>query len=146
MGTTMTPVAFFSEDITLIPHTATKAGHIDRPVSIKEFAAGRPVSLYTVEETGDYLVRTIGNEFMEGPERRKPKTESVSIKPNWKFAAGVYIEVLKDPDADERARLDAEHEIMRMAGYADNYHALVKRKLTGTSVKIGSPSKEEPSA
>jgi hypothetical protein len=69
MGHSLTPVAFFSDEITLIPHTATEASHIGRPVSIREFARGGPVSLYKRDDNGEYVVsRYKHNTFMEGPE------------------------------------------------------------------------------
>ena len=69
--TTLTPIHFFSDEIVLVPHTATSADHIGRPVSIREFAGELPVALYRVDN-GEYLVRA-GRprhivKFMEGPE------------------------------------------------------------------------------
>jgi len=71
MGMTLTPIRFFSDEITIKPHTATHARFLDRRVSIREFANGRPCSLDRCDENGEYVVyvRTrMGREFMEGPE------------------------------------------------------------------------------
>lgn len=67
MGKTLTPIPFFSDAIKIKPHTATEAHHLGREVSIREFAAGRPVALYKVEETGELSAET-DTRFMEGPE------------------------------------------------------------------------------
>ena len=71
MGKSLTPIMFFSDEITIVPHTATGAEYLGKKVSISEFAAGRPCSLDRCEENGEYVVyvRTpMGREFMEGPE------------------------------------------------------------------------------
>ena len=70
MGKSYTPITFFSDTIEIVPHTCTHAEHIDRPVSIAEFADGRPVSLSVCDETGEYFCEVAGDsfDFMEGPE------------------------------------------------------------------------------
>jgi hypothetical protein len=79
MSTTLKPIAFFSDEIEIEPHSATHADHVGRRVSIREFAKGRPCSLSEVVETGELravICSQHGNgrfsstgEFMEGPER-----------------------------------------------------------------------------
>jgi hypothetical protein len=70
MSRSYTPIWFFSDEITLKPHTATYAHWIERPVSVREFAAGMPVKLSRNDDNGEYLVETNGYPvvFMEGPE------------------------------------------------------------------------------
>lgn len=78
----MKTISFFTDDIAIIPHTATDARHLSRPVTIREFANGEPVALYELEN-GEYLVKCsqqfgqqdgvpvlrLGpDRFMEGPE------------------------------------------------------------------------------
>lgn len=77
MGTTATMIPFFTDDITIIPHTATDAGLLNRPVSIRDFS-DKSVALYRIEETGDYEVREVipgqlphYQRFMIGPEVEK---------------------------------------------------------------------------
>lgn len=62
----MQPIPFFSDDIEILPHSATHKKHIGKRVSIRDMAGGRPVSLYELEN-GDLLVRVEGD-FIEGPE------------------------------------------------------------------------------
>ena len=85
MGTTTHSIKFFSDEITIRPHTATHLRDIDRPVSIREFAAGRPVSLEQIDSAnnpamiGEYIVRAFDwggdirgtwhrQDFIQGPE------------------------------------------------------------------------------
>ena len=67
----MTLIPFYTDDITITPHTATLPEHIGRRVSIREFASGRPAALYRLDN-GEYLVKAgpFGAmlDFMEGPE------------------------------------------------------------------------------
>lgn len=76
MSRTLIPIKFFTDDITIEPHTATAREHIGRPVTLREFAEGTPLSLYKIEETGEYHVTNgqfliapgMPKVFMEGPE------------------------------------------------------------------------------
>lgn len=71
MGRSLKPVTFFSDAITIKPHTATDAANLDRPVSVREFAGGDPVSLYEINNGEYVLVRATGQrspDFIEGPE------------------------------------------------------------------------------
>ena len=52
MGYGLTMVPFFTDDITIEPHTATHAKHIGHRVSIAQFAKGRPVSLSKRDDNG----------------------------------------------------------------------------------------------
>ncbi|MGX1201136.1 hypothetical protein [Marinobacter sp. MBR-105] len=77
MSDTLTPVPFFTDSITLVPHSVSSeiADHIEKPLTIGEFVkrtGARRVSLYT---TGDneLLIQTSlpdGRQiFARGPER-----------------------------------------------------------------------------
>jgi hypothetical protein len=76
MGHSLTAIRFFSDEIRIVPHTATFAKHLSRPVSIKEFAEGGPVWLFKRDDNGDYLVERSAargegwKEFIEGPEAK----------------------------------------------------------------------------
>lgn len=64
----MKPILFFSDEIEVIPHSATHKEHLGKRVSIRELAQGRPVSLYELEN-GDLRARVYRcGEFIEGPE------------------------------------------------------------------------------
>jgi len=71
MSRSLEIVHFFSDEITIEPHTATSASDIGRPVSIREFAAGKPVCLWRDIDNGEYEVRR-GKfpcvQFIAGPE------------------------------------------------------------------------------
>lgn len=47
---TLTPIAFWTDDIRLRVHTATEQRFVGRDVTLREFAAEEPVALY---ETSD---------------------------------------------------------------------------------------------
>ena len=64
----MKPVPFFTDDIAIVPHTATNAAQIGKPITLSAFAAGRPVSLYQVE-SGELLARLADHTFIQGPEK-----------------------------------------------------------------------------
>lgn len=68
MALTVRSISFFDDSITIRPHTASLARHLAKPVSVRGFADGGPVSLSLIEETGDYLVTRPDGTFMEGPE------------------------------------------------------------------------------
>lgn len=67
MGYSLTSVPFFTDDIAIKPHTATNGKWLGRKVTIKRFTRGAPCSLERIEETGEYIVRIQGGEFMQGP-------------------------------------------------------------------------------
>lgn len=67
MGTSLKAVPFFSDAIELDVHTAKYRHHMGH-TSIREFADGQPVSLYEVEETGEYLAKRADGAFMQGQE------------------------------------------------------------------------------
>jgi len=68
MGHSLTHVGFFSDEIKLIPHTASLAEHIGRPISIRKFAANQPVSLQKRDDNGEFIAtRYFSREFIEGP-------------------------------------------------------------------------------
>jgi len=62
------PILFFTDTITLWPHTARYGYNLDREISIREFCDGAPCSLVQVQETGEYIVRTADGNFIHGPE------------------------------------------------------------------------------
>tara|TARA_B100002049_G_scaffold93692_1_gene69264 strand:- start:183 stop:398 length:216 start_codon:yes stop_codon:yes gene_type:complete len=69
----MKPIKFFTDDIEIVPHSATDAAHLNRRVSINEFAQGHPVALYETDD-GELLCqrRPFGKHeqcpaFIEGP-------------------------------------------------------------------------------
>ncbi len=63
----MQAIPFFSDAIQIIPHTATEPDHLNRPVSIQEFAGSDRVSLYKLEN-GELLARKPDGSFIEGME------------------------------------------------------------------------------
>lgn len=71
MGHTTQPISFFTDTIILTPHTCTHAEHLNRPITLGQFARGRPMRLERVQETGEYIA-TVGDypdiEFIHGPE------------------------------------------------------------------------------
>ena len=68
MGYSIKSIPFFTDDITLWPHTATSACYLGHAVSIAQFSGGMPCSLEQVEETGEYVVRLQNGDFIHGPE------------------------------------------------------------------------------
>jgi hypothetical protein len=72
MGKTLTRIPFFSDEITIIPHTSTSAEYLGKKVTIAEFAGGRPVALSKIDGSNEYVAVKYFNdkfpEFMEGPE------------------------------------------------------------------------------
>jgi len=74
MGYSLKSVPFFSEDITIQPHTISRDAfvmaeqYLGREVSIGQFSNGQPCSLEVIEETGEYFVRRQDGAFMQGPE------------------------------------------------------------------------------
>lgn len=64
----MKPVSFFSDDIEILPHSATHKEHVSKRVSIRNFAAGRPVSLYEMDNGNLRAVVYGSGDFIEGPE------------------------------------------------------------------------------
>ena len=87
MGTTTKTISFFSDEITIRPHSASKAEWLERAVTLREFAAGRPITLEQItsannpDAIGEYIARagTIvrdihglqfirSDDFMAGPE------------------------------------------------------------------------------
>lgn len=55
MGKTYTPVKFFSDEIKVNVHSATRQEHLGI-ISIRDFANGNPVRLDQCEDTGEYLM------------------------------------------------------------------------------------------
>jgi len=77
MGKSYRAVSFFTDDISITPHTATEVKYLSRPVTLREFSEGQGMSLQICDETGEYLVKRVNTDpkekhkpwdFMEGPE------------------------------------------------------------------------------
>lgn len=68
MGRTYESIPFFSDEITIVPHSASQAEDLDRPVTVREFAAGKPCKLSRCIETGELTAETSFGFFIEGPE------------------------------------------------------------------------------
>jgi hypothetical protein len=68
MGTSLKPILFFSDTITIEPHTATYAKHVGTPISIRQFAGEQRVRLEQVEETQEYVVTRADGAFIQGAE------------------------------------------------------------------------------
>jgi len=70
------PVTFFTDDITIEPHTSNCAHLIGKPITLRKFSEGTPLSLWHNEETGDMYVENgqhliapgMPKLFIEGPE------------------------------------------------------------------------------
>lgn len=69
MGTTLVPVSFIEDELTIRPHTASHAEDIGRAISIREFAGDRHVRIYVIDETDEYYIQRLDKErsFIEGP-------------------------------------------------------------------------------
>lgn len=63
----MRSIPFFSDEIVIVPHTATLQSDLDRRVSLREFAGESRLSLYELENK-DLLARRADGSFIEGPE------------------------------------------------------------------------------
>lgn len=68
MGVSTKSVPMFDDTITINPHSGSPGVMLDKPVKIKEFAAGERVSLEEIEETGELLVTTESGRFLQGAE------------------------------------------------------------------------------
>ena len=71
MGYSTQRVPFFTTDIKIRPHTATSARHINRDVTLEQFAGGERLALKQVldgRNAGDYIARKPDGTFMQGPE------------------------------------------------------------------------------
>lgn len=62
----MKSISFFSDQIEIIPHTATNEWHLRRVVTVAEFANGEPVSLYELGNDQLLLRTADGRRFIEG--------------------------------------------------------------------------------
>lgn len=63
----MRSIPFFTTDIKIKVHSATREEHVNRIMTIEEFANGAPVSLYELEN-GD-LFCVVPNKRLPGPDR-----------------------------------------------------------------------------
>lgn len=76
----MKAINFFADSIKIRAHSATLAGDLDRPISLADFANGRPLALYQMEN-GDLRAEVrlgagVPTCFIEGPEVGEPGTAS----------------------------------------------------------------------
>ena len=81
--TTHTKIRFFSDEITLDPHTASSAEYLGRPIRLREFAGEKPISLERIDDgpaAGEYIARRFGflggyygvaEAWLQGPEVTK---------------------------------------------------------------------------
>lgn len=69
MGQILTPVLFFTDDIVIEVLSCTRDDHINRQLSLREFADGQTLSLFTVDDGDFYCTRGDGA-FIQGPEVR----------------------------------------------------------------------------
>ena len=73
MGYSVKSIPFFTDEITIWPHTVRSTEvpakyYLSREVYIREFCDGLPCSLEQIEETGEYIVRLKNGDFIHGPE------------------------------------------------------------------------------
>lgn len=64
----MKSISFFSDEIVINVHNATHEKHLGRRMSIRDMAAGRPVSLYEMDNGNLRAVVYGSGDFIEGPE------------------------------------------------------------------------------
>ena len=69
MGYSITSIPFFTDDITITPHSASKAEHLGKALSIREFCNGHPCRLLLNEDTGEYTFELLDKTFATGPEK-----------------------------------------------------------------------------
>lgn len=67
MGQTLISIPFWTDDIKVHPHSATKAEHL-RPITLREFVGSQRAVLRRIEETGEYHCYRQDGAFIEGPE------------------------------------------------------------------------------
>lgn len=67
MGMTTQTIPFFDDRIELDVHTATHP-HMLGYTSLQYFADGQRLSLYEVQETGEYIARREDGAFIHGQE------------------------------------------------------------------------------
>lgn len=71
MGKCYESVLFVADDLVIIPHTASKAAHVGRKVTLRRFASGDRTSVERCVETGEYVFRRWNggklDVFAEGP-------------------------------------------------------------------------------
>jgi len=68
MGYSTINIPFFTDDITIKPHTATHAKWLNQKVSVKRFSKGERVGLEQIVENKEYIIRNMHGEFIQGPE------------------------------------------------------------------------------
>ena len=77
MGQSLKSIPFFTDTITIVPHTGRVttgypiAQYFGREVSIREFCDGEPCKLDQVldsENAGEYIITLANGDFLAGPE------------------------------------------------------------------------------
>lgn len=68
MGKITTPVPFFTEDIVIDVLSCTRDDHINRQLSLREFADGQMIGLEVIEGEGEMICRRADGAFIQGPE------------------------------------------------------------------------------
>jgi hypothetical protein len=68
MSQTHVTIPFFTDDIGIFPHSATLASHLNKPMTIGEFAKGQRCHLVKIEETGELLATRQDGAYIEGRE------------------------------------------------------------------------------
>jgi hypothetical protein len=65
-------ITSFDPQILIRPRYASNPGHVNKLMTLEQFANGEPIQLYVVEETNDYFCkkgRYSNNQWIEGPEQ-----------------------------------------------------------------------------
>lgn len=65
----MKKIMFFSDAITIVPHTATHKEHLDKGVTLHQFIGEQSASLHE-KENGDLVCKRSDGAFIEGPETK----------------------------------------------------------------------------
>lgn len=68
MSKTLTSIPFFSGDIVIEVLSCTRDEHINREMSLDQFAEGQRLRLERVEEDQEYLATRDDGAFIQGPE------------------------------------------------------------------------------
>lgn len=78
----MKMIPFFSDEIVIVPHTATHEIHVGAPVSLREFGLAQSISLYEINNNGVIELRAQRTDgaFIEGLEREPSPPASVQIQ------------------------------------------------------------------
>lgn len=67
MGISTSRVLFWSDQLAIVPHTATHALWVGERVPLHAFANGHTMRLDYVIDTGEYIATLSNGEFIQGP-------------------------------------------------------------------------------